>query len=117
MYIVTNEITITWVIAPTSSPLAASDYDIKIIPSDLNGTYTDAAIINYAPPDAIYAGNFQYKFTPTSPGLFQVFLTTGTAASYQILNRKDFWIFCASPTVAGSTIAVGASSIIPVACP
>lgn len=117
MFIVNNEITITWVIAPTASPLAESAYDIKFSPSDLDGTYTDAAIINYVAPTAEFAGSIQYKFTPDKAGRYKIYLTTGTAASYVVLDKKNFWVFCAALTTAPSTEVLGLAPIVPVTCP
>ena len=117
MYIVNNAITITWILAPNATPLGASDFDLKIVLSDLDGTYTDAAIINYVAPTINFAGSIQYLFTPTTPGLHKLYLTTGVAATYLIINKKDFWVFCAAPTNQPSTKVLGLTSIIPVACP
>ena len=110
MYIAGNEITVTWVLAPTDTPLSASDYDIKVIPSDLNGTYTDAGIINYVAPSEFFSGSMTYSFTPLTVNRFQLWLTTGTGASYTILDEKNFWVFGASPTSVACTRALGALS-------
>jgi len=93
MYIAGNEITITWILAPTDTPLAATDYDIRFVPSGLDGTYTDAAIVNYVAPTALFAGSIQYLWTPAQPGHYQIFLTCGVAAAYTIKDKKDFWVF------------------------
>lgn len=106
MYTVGNEITVTWVIPPTDIPLVASDYDIRVIPSGLNGSYTDAGITNYVAPSEFYAGSMTYTFTPTSIGRFQLWLSTGTGLRYKILNKKNFWVFASSPVSAASTRAI-----------
>lgn len=93
MYISSNEITVTWVLGPTDSPLAESAYDISIIPSSLEGSYTDAGIINYVSPTEDTAGSIQYKFTPTAKGRYQLILSTGTSTSYTELDRKLYWVF------------------------
>lgn len=95
-FIAGNEITITWVIEPTATPLLASDYDIRYVPSGLDGTYTNDDIINYKAPTAAYPGNLQHKFTPAQPGHYQIFLTCGVAAAYLVLDKKDFWVFSPS---------------------
>jgi hypothetical protein len=77
MYILGNEITVSWVLAPTDSPLLASDYDISFVPSTLDGTYTDDGIINYVAPSEFYSGCLQYKFTPIADGHYRLALTTG----------------------------------------
>ncbi len=110
MYIVGNEITITWVIAPTDSPLTAEDYDIRFVPSSLDGTYTDDAILTYVAPSALYAGSFTYLFTPNHVGRYQIYLTTGTAASHQVLNKKDFWVFKDAPSSVPSIVVYGPGS-------
>lgn len=98
MYIVNNEITITWVLGPTATPLLASDFDISFIPSDHNATYTDAAISNYVPPAVDAAGSLTYAWTPLACGRYRVLLTKGTSAAFEVLDEKDFYIFQFSPT-------------------
>lgn len=93
MYVVNNEITITWTLAPTGSPLLATDYDIRIVPSDLDGTYNDASIINYDAPAADRGGSLQYSFTPLAPGRWTIFLATGTGAAQTVLDEKNIWVF------------------------
>ena len=110
MYIVGNEITVTWVLGPTDSPLAESAYDISIIPSNLEGTYTDAAIINYVAPTATTAGSIQYAFTPQYPGRWRITLTTGTGASYTVLEENHFWIFASASVSVGSNKVLSAIS-------
>lgn len=110
MYIVGNEITISWVLPPTGSPLTQADYDIKIIPSDLNGTYTDAAVTGFVAPSAGYAGSITYAFTPISTGRYMLWLTTGAAASYTILDEKDFWVFLEAPVSTACDKAIGVIS-------
>ena len=110
MYIVSNEITVTWVLGPTDAPLTAADYDINIVPSTLGATYTDAGIVNYVAPTAISAGSLQYLFTPLSAGRYRLYLTTGTNLSYTILDEKDFWVFLEAPVSANSLKVLGAVS-------
>lgn len=111
MFIVGNEITITWVLAPTVSPLSPSDFDIRFVPSDLDGTYQDAAIINYTSPTEFFAGSIQYLFLPLLVGRYQIFLTSGVAASYTVLDKKDFWVFSKAPIAIPSTEVIGARSV------
>ena len=92
MYQAGQEITITWIIEATGSPLLATDYDIRLITSGLDGTYTDDSIVNYIPPTANDVGSLQYLFTPAQPGHYKVWLTCGTAAAYNVINKKDFWV-------------------------
>jgi len=110
MYIAGTEITISWIIPPSVSPLAATDYDIRFFPADLNETYTDGAIVNYVYPSEFYSGSIQYVFTPLYVGLYQVYLTTGTADSYQVLDRKTFWCFEGAPQVEPSLDAISPGS-------
>lgn len=110
MYLAGEEITVTWVLGPTDSPLLASDYDISITFPDLNGTYTNDGIINYVAPTATTAGSLQYKFTSSTVGRVRLSLTTGTAASHDVLDEKDFWIFAAAPTSAASLKVLAASA-------
>jgi hypothetical protein len=105
MYTAGNEITVTWVLAPTGAPTAESDYDINIIPSTQEGTYTDAGIINYVAPSASYSGCIQYKFTPLSVGRFRLTLSIGTGVAYAVLEENQFWIFPSASSTA-STIKV-----------
>jgi len=114
MYIINFAITITWVLAPTASPLLATAFDIRFFPADLAGTYTDAAIVNYVAPTAEFAGSLQYVFTPTEVGRYKIFLTTGASTSYTIIDKKDFWVFAASPTTQPVTEVLGNNPIIPV---
>jgi hypothetical protein len=110
MYIAGTEITITWIIPPSVDPLNAIDYDIRFFPADLNETYTDGAIVNYIYPSEFYSGSIQYVFTPLYVGLYQVYLTTGTADSYQVLDRKTFWCFEGAPQVEPSLDAISPGS-------
>jgi len=100
MYVVDNEITVCYVLAPTDTPLTAADYDISIVRSTLAGSYTDAAISDFVAPTEEYAGSLSYKFTPLVPGHFRLYLTVGAAASSTVLNEKDFWVFADVSTTA-----------------
>lgn len=116
MFIVNNEITITWLLKPTATPLLETDFDIKFVTSGLDVTYTDAAIVNYVAPAVGFAGNLQYLFTPTNQGHLEVYLTTGSGATYTILDKKDFYVFCAPPTTQPVIEVLGPNPIIPPAC-
>lgn len=118
MFIVDNEITITWVLAPTATPLLTADFDLKIVSSDLGVTYTDGIIIiNHRSPSIDCAGSIQFLWTPDQPGHYKISLTTGVADSYLILDKKDFWVFCESPTTQPTTVILGANAVIPENCP
>lgn len=117
MFIVDNEITITWLLDPTDTPLLAVDFDIKVVNSGLGITYTDDNIVNYIAPTAEFAGSIQYLFTPLQQGRYQIYLTCGVALAYLILDKKDFWVFCEAPDSAPVIEVLDAPSIIPVTCP
>lgn len=110
IYLVNNEITITWVLEPTDTPLSAGDYDIEYTPSDLEASYTDGAIINYVAPTEFSAGSIQYAFTPTIPGRHKVNLTYGVGTAFLVLDEKNFWVFLSAPTTASSDDVIGALS-------
>lgn len=93
MYITGNEITVRWILPPTASPLTASDYDVRLVPATLAGTYTNAGVTSFVAPTAAYSGNMQYAFTPTTKGRWRILLCTGTGASTIVLDEKDFWVF------------------------
>ncbi len=107
-YVIDNEITVFWTLPPTDSPLLASDYDIRIVPPTLEGTYTDAGIINYDPPAADRGGSLQYKFTPKAPGHYHLFLTTGTGAAQTVIDEKDIWAFAGAIGSLASTKVLAA---------
>lgn len=111
MYIIDNEITVTWVLAPTATPLLETDFDISFSLSSLDGTYTDAAIINFVAATAITAGSIQYKFIPRNIGRYRLHLTCGVAAAYEILDDKDFWVFESAPISSASLKILSAGSI------
>jgi hypothetical protein len=113
MYIVNNEITITWVLGPTATPLLASDFDISFLPSDHNATYTDDAISNYVPPTADNAGSLTYAFTPLFCGRYRILLTKGTSAAFEVLDEKDFYVYQFSPTSLPSTEVLGNRALPP----
>ncbi len=100
MYVINNLITVTWNLAPTGSPLTAADYDIRIVPADLSGTYTDSGIINFDPPAADRGGSLQYAFTPTVAGKYDIILSTGTGAAHTVLDQKTIWVFASSVAIA-----------------
>ncbi|MEE8599384.1 MAG: hypothetical protein V3S69_07775, partial [Dehalococcoidales bacterium] len=110
MYIVNTALKIRWLLAPTGSPLTSSDYDIRLVPPSLSGTYTDDGIINFTAPSATHSGVLEYDFTPLFPGLWKVFLTTGTGASYQVLEEETFWLFETAPTSAAALRVLGVLS-------
>ena len=97
MYLVGNEITITWILAPTDTPLVAADYDIRFVGSNLDATYTDAAVSNYIAPTINFAGSITYAFTPASSGHYKVLLTYGADTAYLVLDEKNFWVFGTAP--------------------
>lgn len=107
MYVVGEAITVTWILPATDTPLTATDYDIRIVPSTLLGTYTDAAVVNFVAPTATESGSFTYTFTPIAPGLYRLFLSTGTAASHNVISQKKFWIFGASLSFTNSLEVLG----------
>lgn len=92
-YFLGTEVTVSWVLQPTASPLAESAYDIRLFPPDLTASYTDAGIINYVAPTASYPGNMDYAVTPSVPGRWRIQLVTGTADATTIIDEKDFWVF------------------------
>lgn len=116
MYIAGNEITITWIIPPTGSPLLASDYDIRFIGGNLAATYTNNGIINYVPPTVNTSGSLQYLFTPANDGRYKIFLTCGIAGAYEVIDKKDFWVFCDPSTTLPSTTILAPSSVGGVKC-
>jgi hypothetical protein len=117
MYIAGTEITITWVLPPTDTPFQyATSYDIRFVPSNLDGTYLDGVIddpvlVNYVRPTAGYPGSMQWLFTPLYIGLYQVYLTVGDDDDYDILDKKTFWAFADAPVSVASTEALGISKI------
>lgn len=121
MYIAGNQITVTWILEPTATPLLFSDYDIRIVEGDLDGTYDDADIAeaDYSAPCADRAGSITWTFTPNYPGHWKLQLTCGVAAAYLVLDTKNFYVFCytADFTTEASTDVLGPSSIIPLDCP
>ena len=118
MYIVSNEITVTWVLGPTDVPLTANDFDISFVPSTLQGTYTDGGIVNYIAPTATTAGSLQYLFTPLAAGKYVLELSTGSNIGYEVSDKKYFWIFQESPTTQPVTKTPGAISYpIPILFP
>jgi hypothetical protein len=111
MYLIDNEITATWVLAPTAIPLTANDFDISIMPSSLEGTYTDGGVINYTAPTVDTAGSLSYAFTPTAPGKYEVTLGVGTGLTYSIQQHtKNFWAFAIAPITLNSLKVTGALS-------
>lgn len=102
MYLINNEITVTWILPPTDTPLAASDYDIRITTGSLEGTYTDAGIINYTAPTSESGGSIQYQFTPLAQGRYRLNLTTGLSTGCTRLDEKSYWVFGESPVTAGN---------------
>lgn len=110
MYLTNNEITVKWIIPPTDTPLLASDYDISIVLSSLAGTYTDGGIVNYSAPGVNFSGTLEYLFTPLAIGRYRLVLSTGTGASYTIIDEKDFWVFENAPTQVNVTKILSAKS-------
>lgn len=110
MYIVDNEITVTWVLGPTDTPLTANDFDISFVPSTLKGTYTDGGIVNYVAPTSTTAGSLQYLFTPLAAGKYVLRLAVGSNLAYTRENKKYFWVFQESPTSQPVTKTLGAVS-------
>jgi hypothetical protein len=106
-YLAGNEITITWVLAPTGSPLTAADYDIHVMPSNLAGTYTDSGIVNFVAPSASTAGSLQYIFTPLIWGEYRVVLSTGTGAAFTIVDEKNLYVFETISGIASVTNVYG----------
>lgn len=92
-YFIANEITVRWVLPPTGSPLTAGDYDITVLPSSLEGTYTSGGVVNFVAPTAEFSGSMDYLFTPYNPGKWTVVLSTGTGTAYTVIDRKHFWLF------------------------
>ena len=109
MYIVNQEITVTWVIPPTATPLLLADYDISYIPSCSEGSYTDGAVLSYVPPSAVSSGVITYALTTNSIGLFMLRLAVGSGVSFQVLEDKTFWVFPDCPTSAPSTTILSAN--------
>jgi hypothetical protein len=114
MYLIDTEITCRWKLAPTGSPVPEANYDIRVVPPGLSGTYTDSGIVDYVAPSANYGGSLAYKFTPTVNGLFKVTLSIGTGANYQVIGEKKLWVFSSAPTSVGSTLVSSALASTPV---
>ena len=110
MYLVDTEITVTWIIPPTDTPLVQGDYDISIVPSTLGGTYTDGGITTYVAPTEESSGYITYLFTPLAGGKYTLNLTTGTGASQVVLDEKIYWIFLSASVSVGSTKVISALS-------
>ena len=110
IYLINNSITVTWVLGPTDNVIPEAEYDIQIITSGLEGSYTDGGIINYVAPTSITAGSIQYVFTPLAPGKYQLVLSTGEGNGYSELDKKDFWLFEEVPVSFTSTKILGALS-------
>ena len=110
IYLINNSITVTWVLGPTDNVIPEAEYDIQIITSGLEGSYTDGGIINYVAPTSITAGSIQYVFTPLAPGKYQLVLSTGEGNGYTELDKKDFWLFEQAPVTFTATKVLGALS-------
>jgi len=115
MYVKNNAITITWNFAPNSSPPPETDYDIQVIPGNLNQTYTEDGSTTYTAPTATTNGSLTYTFTPTTRGLFTINLSIGTdTITHDILDSVRIWVFDTNPapsltadtTHQGSTLRV-----------
>jgi len=111
MYIVGNEITVTFVLPPQDPVPVEADFDVQFVPSTLEASYTNAGVTSFTAPTTTVAGLLTYAFTPASLGLFHLFISTGTADSYEVLAESRFWVFLEAPVTANSVIAHSQPSI------
>lgn len=95
MYLLSNPVTIEWVLGPTPNTLLFSDLNLVIIDPTGTSTWVDSPIAaeDFTAPTDILEGAASYVITPQLEGFWRVRLVTGTSDSYKILSKVEMQVF------------------------
>ena len=95
MYLLSNEVTLEWVILKTVTPPALGELDLVYVTPTGEVNYVDAPLLagNYTPPTATTNGLITALFTPELEGLWRIRLVIGTAEDYEIKSKMDMYVF------------------------
>jgi hypothetical protein len=95
MYLLSNEVTLEWVILKTVTPPALGELDLVYVTPTGEVDYVDAPLLagNYTPPTATTNGLITALFTPELEGLWRIRLVIGTAEDYEIKSKMDMYVF------------------------
>lgn len=95
MYLINTTVTVSWVLQPTGSPLAQTDYDVLVTPPNKSATYTDDGLTSYTAPSATAQGGATLDLLLDTAGLWTVRLADGTNTAYN--HQTVRYIYCVQP--------------------
>ena len=86
-----STVTFKWSIAPNASPPVKADFDINLVLPNGTATYVDDGITTYVAPTATLQGEATYNLVLAVTGLYQVTLSTGTAAVHILSAHREIY--------------------------
>lgn len=95
MYLLSNPVTLDWVLGVTPNTLLFTDLNLVVIDPLGTSTFLTAPIaeVDFTAPTATVEGAASYVITPELEGFWRVRLVTGTADAYKILSKVEMQVF------------------------
>lgn len=104
IYLVDIELTFTWAIEPTATPLAKADFDVVLKKPDGTQTITEDGITTYTAPTATAQGEVTYVITPDTVGRWQVSLIAGPTSDFTLMAYREIYVVSVPATPVASVI-------------